>query len=341
MAQGMWQRVAEVFARQAEHLTVEFLADPGSEPLYQDQGYVRLWLAEGFLRSARTWGNDHFPVMHGGVALTFGGQAGAGFSTFTKAPDAIRIRGEQLNYPMSPLLPYAGGVVEVEAALYQASVQGPLSAAVQLAGAVAPLIGPPLSTAAAVADRVSVGLDAVFGATGNQPVLAVHQSWASGSGGQPLRSGTLVVAAAPPGSLGRLSIVDGLLHAGEGAARRRPDGVDYLAVRVECRPEHDSWRMPHLDTLVRDAGKAYLLGQDQTFKGLRTEAIAAAWTSADLIPADRLRVAFLVAAEIDEVKKLGATATHQQRTLAEAAAQALPDRGAPELRDVTLEQLIA
>lgn len=341
MAKGVWRRVAEVFVQRAEHTTVAFLPDPDGEPLYPDQGDVRLWLAEGFLASSRTWGNDHFPAMHDGVALKFGGQEGTGFATFTRAPDVVRAPGERLNYPISPLLPYSGGVLEVEAALYQASNQGPLATAVRLAGAIAPLIGPPLSAAAAIADRVSTGLDTVFEASGNQPVLVLHQAWtAPGQGGPQLRPGTLVVLDATPGKLDELSLVEGLLHVGAGANRRRPAGVDYLAVRLECRREHDSWRMPHLDALIRSADLAYLQGQTETFKAQRTEAIAAAWTSTDLIPADRHRVAFLVAAELDRVKELGAVPTFVHRSLEDASAS-LPARDAPELRHVTLADLLA
>src|SRR5262249_58443991 len=87
-----------------------------------------------------------------------------------------------------PLLPFNGGTVEVEAALYKVSVAGPLAAAVELAGSLSTLLGPPLSAAATIADKISDGLDAVLTASGDRPVLAGHWSMqTAGGGGRPRR----------------------------------------------------------------------------------------------------------------------------------------------------------
>jgi hypothetical protein len=337
----MWDRIKRIVVAEAHHVTTQFIADPDGEVLYPDQGYLRPWLVEGFLSDARTWGNDHFPALHGNVALSFGGSTSTTFSTFTRTSDIVKIPGERVNYPVSPLLPYTGGVVEIEAALYQATKLGPLAVAVQLAGAIAPLIGPPLSVAAAVADHISGGIDAVLGSVGNKPILAVHQGWSSaGGGGAELRSGTLVVANTPPGSIEPFTVIGGVVHIDSKPVAVRPEGIDYLVIRLECREKRDNWRLPQFDALIRSAGEAYLRGHLDTFAAQRTEAIAAAWTSLDLVGPDRIRVAKLVAAEIDKVKELGAVPS-PDRTFDVAATESLLPRDAPELANVTLADLIA
>lgn len=339
-AGALWQRVQGWFAQQAEHVTVAFLPDDGAAALPANQGYLRLWLAEGFLAQQRQWGATHFPVLHGGAALTFlGGQAS--FTSFSRPPEAWQVPGAQLDFPLTPLLPFTGGTVEVEAALYQASVQGPLGTAVDLVGSLASLMGPPLATAAAIADKVSDGLDAVLGATGSQPVLAMHRTLVSpGGGGTVLQPGQLVVLGAPARQLGgEPVIVDGRLHLRTAAGPVLPTGVDYLAVRVECRTERDDWRLPELDELIRAAGQAAIRGQQEIFADRRTEALVRAWGSTDLVPPDRKRVAMLVREELDSLGELGVVA-RGERGLAAVAAQRLPARDDARLVGLTLADML-
>ncbi|MDG6103070.1 hypothetical protein Daura_16310 [Dactylosporangium aurantiacum] len=332
----MFTVVKDWFYTKAGHVTFAFLPDPRGEELDPEQGYVRIWLDEGFLAEARTWGNDHFAALHGGVKLGFGDAGRAEFSTFTRSPQVVKSAGAQLNFPLTPLLPYFGGLVEVQAALYRATVKGALASAAHVAGALAGLIGPPLATAAAIAGKVSAGLDVVLDATGNQPVLGVHCTFESaGGGGRVLRSGHTVIVDAPPGSLGgTLCMSDGLLHLDTGSGPRRLTGVDYLVLRVECRTEPEIWLTPPIQARIDAAGLAYLAGRND-FKALRTEAVAAAWTLPDLVHRDRIRLAKLVAAKIDEVKQLGAVPSGGDET------RALPAVDDPALAALRFEDLLA
>src|SRR4051794_8750152 len=125
----MWQQIKSVCVADAKHITLAFVPDADAPPLSPDSGYLRVWLVEGYLAKARTWGNDHFPALHGGAALTFAGQSATPFSRFSRAPEAITAPGAQLNHPLTPSLPYEGGIVEVEAALFRTTTDGPLAAA--------------------------------------------------------------------------------------------------------------------------------------------------------------------------------------------------------------------
>lgn len=337
----MWDRVASWVTANAQQVTVRFLVDDAGASLAPNAGYLRLWLAEGFLARQRSWGADQFPALHGGVTLNVHGGDRATFSSFSRPPDAWNARGAQLDFPITTLLPFSGGTVEVEAALYEARVGGPLGTAVELMGGLSSLLGPPLSTAALVADKISTGLDAVLSSTGSQPVLALHTALISaGGGGTALRSGHLVLLDAPEQQLlGTPTIHDGRLHLRDDRGHSLPTDLDYLVVRIECRSERDDWRLPELDDLIRAAGTAFLQGHQDSYAALRTDAITRAWNSRDLTPLDRKRVALLVRDELDELGELGIV-PDEDATLETSAAQRLADPDDPRLDELTLPQLI-
>jgi hypothetical protein len=335
----MWNRVANWFVANASHVTVRFIPDEGGQPVQPYAGYLRLWLAEGFLARQRTWGTDRFPALHGGVSLSFLGADRATFTTFSRPPEAWSVPGAQLDFPITALLPYSGGTVEVEAALYEARAGGPLGTAIDLVGGLASLMGPPLSIAASIADKISDGLDTVLAAAGTTPVLALHATMvAPDAGGNVLRPGHLVVLSAPEAELAGTPVIhEGRLHLRNGDSRTPPSGVDYLVVRVECRNERDDWRFPELDALIRSAGEALIRGHRETYRDLRTDAVARAWNSVDLAASDRTRVALLVTDELDRLGQFGIV-PGPERALHEITADRLPHPDDPRLQGLTLNQ---
>jgi hypothetical protein len=336
---SMWNRVTGWVSTNAEHVTVEFIDEPGGVPIDPQAGYLRIFLAEGFVSKAVTWGNKHFPVVHGGARLSFLGGT-AQFTSVSEPDTRPDVPGAQLDVRLTPLLPFNGGVVEVEAALYQASAAGPLVTALKIVGGFDTLLVPPLSVAATIAGKVADGIDHVLG--DEQPVLGVHYSMVSpGGGGHVLHPGWLAVVATPPAELrGRLSMQPSGLCLDNGSGPRQLAGTDYLVVRIECRTERDDWRFPELDELIRAAGQSYLSGYLEDFKDRRTEAVSRAWSSPDLTPADRIRVAKLVADEIDAVSTLHAV-PGPDRSLEDIADERLPAPDAPELAGLTLSDLLA
>ena len=338
----MWRRVTSWFVDNAEHVTVRFIPDDDGESVRPYAGYLRLWLAEGFLRRQRSWGAGRFPVLHGGASLTFLGSQRSTFTTFGRPPESWSAPGAQLDFPITALLPFSGGTVEIEAALYEARADGPLGTAIDLVSGLASLMGPPLATAAAIADKISDGLDAVVAGSGDQPVLALHATLvAPGGGGTALRPGHLVVLSAPEAELPGTPVVrDGRLRLRRDTAEVAPTGIDYLVVRVECRSERDDWRFPELDAAIRAAGEAFLRGHQDAYQDLRTDAIARAWTSPDLTATDRRRVALLVADEMDALKGLGIVPGPDQ-DLHAAAAERLAHVDDPRLAGLTLDRLLA
>ncbi|MFF0574662.1 hypothetical protein [Streptosporangium saharense] len=337
----VWQRIESWFHAASEHVTVGFVPEESATALAPYEGYIRLFVAEGFLADRRSWAADQYPALHGGVSLSFLGGQPLAFTTMT-GQSAWLAPGVTLSEPITPLLPYGGGTVSVQAGLYRVSEKGPLGTAVQIAGGLAGLVAPPLAAAATIATKLSEGIDRILGDLGEQPVLGVHWTMVApvpgtpGSGVRTVRAGHLVVinSPEPPGAL---SIEDGRLR----VDGRPPTGADFLVLRIECRAERDDWRFPELAQLIDRAGEEYLRrGETQTFKDLRSDAVVRAWCSPDLTPLDRKRVAVLVAGEINEVRRLGAVPSEEE-TLEEAVALRLPSRDAPELDGLRLADLLA
>jgi hypothetical protein len=330
----MLDRIRSWISSNSEHITVKFFADPDGRPLTAGDGYLRLWLVEGFLAQQVTWGKEYFPALHGGVTLTFLGSEDTPFTRFTKQGNSLTAPGAYLNYPMTSLLPFSGGTVEVEAALFRVSSGGPLETAVTIAGELASLIGPPLSVAAAVAEKVSTGINSVLEAQDTDPVLGVHWAMTSdGAGGEVLRPGFLAVINGSPGEVPEtLEIIDGRLHGSGGLLT----GFDFLLLRVECRTERDDWRFPKLEQLRKEAVAAYHFGRMETFEDLKRQAIVEVGTSADLTEADRYRVAKYVRTTFDRVAELGIVA--DEEVFDPIAGHLLPDRY--EVEGLTMSELL-
>ncbi len=340
-ASKTWNRVKSWFVENAMHMSASFLPDADAAPVRPGGGYLRVFLAEGFLERSTAWGMDRFPALHGGVTLNSLGTRSATFTSLTRPPEKWTVPGKQLDFPITPLLPFNGGTVEVEGALYSASADGPLGTAVDLLGGLASLAGAPLAPAVMILDQLSAGLDRVLEATGSQPVLAAHWTLvAPGGNGQQLRPGHLVVAAAEVDALpGDLVMKSGRVHLSAHGRTQPLDGVDYLVLRVECRTERDDWRFPELDELMRLAGESYIRGQQESYEDRRTEAMAKAWGSPDLTPVDRKRVALLVKEELDSLTELGAV-PRGGWNLDEAAAERLPSADDDRLPGLRLADLL-
>ncbi|MFJ7212854.1 hypothetical protein [Amycolatopsis sp. NPDC098790] len=335
-AATLGERVKGWVSANAEHAVVRFFPDPGGAPLEGGEGYLRLWLVEGFLGKQKKWATKYFPALHGGVVLNFLGSEDTSFTKFTKQGASLAAPGAFLNYPMTSLIPFAGGTVEVEAELYQVTAGSPLDTAVTIAGGLASLIGPPLSVAATVAEKVSTGINAVLDAQKERPVLAVHQALSSaGGGGELLRPGYLaVVNDLPAAARASLHMEDGRLHGADGQLT----GCDFLLLRIECQEERDDWRFPKLEQLRRSAIDAYHSERFEEFEKLKKLAIAEVFNSADFTESDAFRVAAYLRASFEKVTEFGVVPDQENSTLDPIPVHLLPDRF--EVAELTLADLL-
>ncbi len=162
-------------------------------PLEPGGSYFRLWLSEMFLTKRVAWGTEWFPAVHSEVRLQFGGQSAA-FSRVAQPPTDQLGEGVRLGYRLTELLPFNGGVVEIEAALLGLKGADYLGTAIGILQQFSSLISPPLGPAISLAQTLVSGTRDLLSATKGNIHLGFHQELISdGAGGAVLRPGYLAV----------------------------------------------------------------------------------------------------------------------------------------------------
>ncbi|HEU4348272.1 MAG TPA: hypothetical protein VFR35_10835 [Actinoplanes sp.] len=338
-ARRLWDRVSEWWSSESEPLVNDFVAHGG--PLIKPYGgYLRIWLSEMSLAKDRRAATDRFPALQASVRLSFGGGPDTTFSTITRPPEGHEGPSIRRDIPLTTLLPYAGGTVDIQVALLDVAGASDLQVALDILGEFSSLLTPPLSTVAGVANKVASGIGRIddhLAANDQRPVLALQRSLSGGATG--LEPGYLFGVLASPEDLpaGSVRVTEGRLSlTGNGAALT---GFDYLVLRVETTADRDDWRFPEWDGLIGEAMAAQVLGQIDRFQQLRTDVLARIVTSADLTPTDRLRVASLVKNELDGFA-LGASGEDRHDTLVGLVkSRGLPDRLA--VQHLTAADLLA
>lgn len=329
-------------SKNADRFVLTFIPAPDRPELKPNECYVRLWLADMFLKRDRQWFEDRYPMVHASLQLSYAGQQ-ASFTTVARAPEGALAPGERRNYPLSPLLPWRGGVIEVEAGLSGLPGKNLLAPVLDVLGDLSKLVAPPLSSALAVVNQVGAAVDGLLTANNEPVVLGLHEAFAAqGAGARQLQAGHLAVVAASPAELppSSLSIVDGVLH-----TNSRPlTAVDHMLIEVSGLIERDDWRFPALDETIASALNAILVHDNrEEFERYRDAALSTVLTSTDLTPLDRTRVALAIRSELaaadgkgeglvgDQFPTLDAIVAYHAPTVAEARTLPKP----------TLESLLA
>jgi hypothetical protein len=151
--------------------------------------YFRLWLAEMHLKRDFEWFKTWYPVAHTLVRFQFGEQqvevANVAGPLKLHGVDANNLEDVvKLNYPMTTLMPFRGGVVEIMAGLFAMKgsdfLQSFLGVMEEFSGL---LVVPQLSAALKVAQPVVSGLEKLLGTTDGQLHVGLHQAFAAQAGG--------------------------------------------------------------------------------------------------------------------------------------------------------------
>lgn len=314
--------------------------------------YFRLWLVEMCLRKDRAWFISWHPAVHSIVRFQFGSRQTeipgiAGEFSLTDIGKQNLDRVVHLNYPMTTLLPYNGGTVELAAGLLAMEGTDLIAGFIKTIGDFASmLMMPQLSAAVSVATPVATGIDQLLKSANGGLHLGLHQAFASqgGGGANEFRPGYIVVLRTDEKQVktSDLWVKDDRLHVGRSKDELQPlSGVAYMLFRIEKRAERDDWegllaiRDPYNKAL--DALEQQNAQRAETF--LRV-AVAEALRSPDLTQADRIRVARTVKEEFDQAKELGLGAIRVDRpTLTTAMARSIsPDQalalGVPDFDDL-------
>jgi hypothetical protein len=285
--------------------------DYPDQPLAAQRSYLRLWLCEMFLTKSRKWFVEWFPAVHSSVKLKFGNREGVTLSRVAQAPEKALANGVLLNYEVSPLVPFNGGVVEIEAALLGLKGSDYLGAAIKVLQDFSSLVAPPIGRVLTVAEKVSSGMNQLFGATDGKVHLPFHQSFTSADGGghNELRPGyfAVILATADQVARDRLVVRKGQLHYSQqpGAEPTPFVGFDYLLFRIEGRSERDDWRLQDIQEPLDKAIEALAQGRTEEAEAYKKTALTAAWLSPDLVVLDRGRVVKAIKEELAQVADSG------------------------------------
>src|SRR5215203_3823473 len=128
---ALWDVLSDLVHRDAQHL--ERIVIPGQNvvpasadavPLQAGEGYFRLWVTEMFLQADREWFRTFYPVVQSLTTFHFGGGTQpvevaqiAGPGHLQKLDPTNLDRVIQVDHTLTPLIPFAGGTVQVEAGL--------------------------------------------------------------------------------------------------------------------------------------------------------------------------------------------------------------------------------
>jgi len=329
-------------------------AQYGTEPMEAGRNYFRMWLSEMYLKRDRDWFNSWHPAVHSLIRFQFGTQEVeiphvAGPLKLKDVNENNLDRVIQLNYPMTTLMPFNGGVVEVLAGLLAMKGEAYLNRFIKVMGDFAGLLAvPQLSAALNVAGPVANGVQELLGVSNGALHLGLHQAFTGrgGGGANELKAGYIAVILAEEGEVdkNRLWIVEDRLRYGASAASSAPfTGYAYMLFRIENREERDDWdSLTSIREPFDKAIEALLAQEEQRAESFLRTAITTALQSPDLTKADRRRVAKALKEEYNETQDLGLGAVPRELPNLEHAMQrAISVDEALALGEPTFEELFA
>lgn len=273
-------------------------------PLMPDESYFRLWLAEMYLSRSREWFTEWYPAVQASVNLRVGDDTPMTFSRLVRAPNDALARGVLMNYPLTDLLPYRGGILEVEAALMAfrgTSGTDYIGAALGLLENFGGLVSVPLGQAVQVAQAVNKGIDDIIAAADGRVHLSLHQAFISGEGANALRAGFVAVVLATEEQINpeALSIKENRLML-DGAPLT---GYDYILLQIERRSERDDWQLSYIDDLMDKIANAYAFGRQEEAATFEQALKFAVYDSDDFTFQDKIRVLRAIKQRIELFKQ--------------------------------------
>lgn len=315
MPEGLWGTVGGWFSRNAQaYLLASIpLEDGEASPLKPYESYLRVWLADMFLAKRGNWLRSWFPAVHAEIRMPFGGERTVTFTRVARPRDDALAEGVLLNYAVTDLIPYNGGTVEIDTALFGLKNDDNLAAGVALLQSFSNLVAPPLGQALAVAEKVATGARNFLDQTGGDVHLALHQTLVSdgGGGGNVLRPGYLAVVLAtqnevPPADLRVQG--DRLHRITDDGNRLEPfTSHDYMLLRIEGRAERDDWEqfLPEVVDARNRAAEAFLRADEKLAGEYRSAALMAVFNSSDLVYPDKRRIVGAIEKQWKDLAKTG------------------------------------
>lgn len=344
--------VKDWWASEAPHYVVHdvpmaAVQPPGDTGVPCEAGahYFRLWLVEMRLARDRAWFATRHPAVHALVQLQFGDRridlprivgplALPGFDA-ANLGDVLHV-----DHPLTPLLPYNGGIVELSAGLIALEGTSVVREFVTAVEAVTQIVAqPPISMALAAIGPVTRAVESLCGAADGRQHLGVHVAYAGDQAPQCLHAGYLAVIRR---DMAQVSPADLSIRNGRLQYQGGPLGAaDYMLFRIERLAERDDWdSLQPIETPFRDALAALAHGNTTVADAHVHRALLEAWTSPDLTRVDRTRVCAEIKRMFQDARDSGLGLRRAVPTLAEAMAGALPVEQQRRRQPPTIETLM-
>lgn len=310
----LWKSMEGWTKSNAEHVILVPFVDPDgddNDPHVPENSYVRFWVADSYLAYDQKWGTNRLPTVHAAVEVSFAGRDPVEFAAIAAPGEDAEAQGVHANFALTQLLPYAGELIKLEAGLIALRRDGAAHAALGVITDFGSLIGPPVSAAFTIANKVADGIGALISALDANVILGYTNTFAPGGGGgaNVLGPGYIALVKATQKELKKesLEVVDGRLH-------RIGDvepltGFDYMLFRIEKRTERPDWRFPELVKLRKQALDAKARGDKASYDVFKGEALLRCLTSEDLTPHDQVRAAMAMREEFKLLEDAGLGAT--------------------------------
>jgi hypothetical protein len=308
--------LSDWFSQLCSHQSVHYTAaavSSDSDPvvLQAGQHYIRLRLAEMYLKDDRKLFRSYVPVVSSVVSLQFGSNSAqqladvAGPLSLNLSEDVLG-RGVETNYHLTNLVPYKGGTVSVSAALLAYESKDYFSSFLKLANGVAGILTTgQLSSYLKVADTAVSGIQDLLDGADKEVYLVYHNEYggSDSSGGVSLKSGYTAVIGADKTSFdtSKLYVKDSSLLYGNTKDNAQPlTGYDYMLLAVESAVARDDFReFAGYSTMLSSALEKGITDQAAGETIIESEMIAV-FKSDDLTYVDKTRVAAALKAEYDQ-----------------------------------------
>ena len=266
-------------------------------PLQAGRHYFRLRLVEMFLQKQVAWFTTWYPAVHSLVGCTFGNQR----REIPYIADSTRVGMQQnqqgdviaRNFILTPTLPFNGGTVDLDAGLMAIQGQNNLNKFIGVLGNFAGILAvPQLSAVLGIAQPLANGMQELFGVSGNQFHLGVHQSYAA----EDLKPGYIALIRAPQSQVetGKLWVVNDELREGRGKGEGEHEAfqrADHMLLRIEGFEERDDWdSLTTIQEPFLEARRALKDFDDQKAQFHLRTALVRALEAPELTTADRRRV---------------------------------------------------
>lgn len=315
-SQGVWNKITGWFDQNADKYLYELIPSERTDrrdvdtPIVADHSYFRLCLNEMFLKKSVSWGIERFPVVHAEVHIRSDHQQGVILNHLLQ-PVPDRGKGIALNYWLAGLRPYKGESVEMKAELLELQGNDYLKEATQVLQECSCLIQePPLEQIITLASKVALGIRNLLSSAQGDVHLGLHQSFVSGGSGRPgITPGyfAVILATRTEIEVDKLFVKnDQLYYTPREFSQPEPfQGYDYMLFRIQGLAERDNWCLPNIIEPFEKAIEAWFEGNEKIATIYKNMALAAAWKSPDLIPADRIRAVKALKSQWEDIENEG------------------------------------